>query len=325
MLRRYRVAEVIILLSTLLGVRSEGMYRFMSEMPEDAFGFAGRPGSAPDEQRLRWLTGWLEEAEALQVLSAGRYGPGPFPVPAELQLRARAVRAAVAEREPFTPVSAILPHAEDDAALNAAASRPDIQAAFPPGTSWRVRYVDLSKVIAVQKIVIIDGLHERVTGISKDSPELFDLCLPAQQQPLEVETTPEPDGRSITFSSLNPNLRVQGYQANLGPTGGTVTYIIGGGSPYVTVVEVGDRFFLRDGNHRAVALLAAGITAVPAVVVAGFSYSDAAPGPGFLGPQVALGDHPPMLADFLDERVSDAGVRRRPRKVTRLSASDFTV
>ncbi len=129
----------------------------------------------------------------------------------------------------------------------------------------------------------------------------------------------------MTFTSLNPNLRVQGCQVKMGPGGGSVTFIVGPGSPYVAVVELGDRFFLRDGHHRAVALLAAGVTAVPAVVVTGASYSDVATVPGLFGPQVGLSDHPPTLADYLDESVSDPGVRRHPRKVTRMSAAEFAV
>lgn len=324
MLRRHRVAEVTILLPTLLGARLEGIYRFMSEMSENAFVFQEQSGSAPDEQQVRWLTGWLEEAEALPALSGGKYGPGPFPVPADLQLRSRAARAAVAEREPFAPRSVILPHAADDAVLNGVASRPDVHAGFA-GVPWRVLYVDLSNVIAVQKLVVLDGLHQRVTGITKDSPELLDLCLPAQQRPTPVEAIQDLDGRSVTFSSPNPNLRFQGYHVNFGPGGGTVTFIVRVVSSYVTVVELGDRFFLRDGYHRAVALAAAGVTVVPAVVVTGSSYSDVAMTPGMLGPQVALGDHPPMLVDFLDAQVSDTSTRRRTRKVTRLSASEFAV
>ncbi len=295
----------------------------MSELSEHALvTFPGRTGSALADENVRWLTGWLDEPEALQALSAGRYGAGPFLVPAELQVKAQTARAAVAERGPFEPQSAIIPHAEDDAVLTEVATRQDIQAAFP-GASWRPQYVDLSKVIVLQKLVVTDGLHERATGITRGSSELLELCLPTQQQPIPLEIAPDADGRAVTITSLNPNLRVHGLQANLGPTGGSVTFLIGPGSPYVTVVELDGRFFLRDGHHRAVALTAAGITVVPAIVVAGTSYADAATVPGLFGPGVSLGDRPPMVADFLDERVSTAGVRRPLRKITRLSASEF--
>jgi hypothetical protein len=138
-----------------------------------------------------------------------------------------------------------------------------------------------------------------------------------------MDITTDADGRAATISSLNPNLRVQGFQANLGPTGGSVTFVVGPGSPHVTVVELGGRFFLRDGHHRAAALMAAGITAAPVVVVTGTSYADAAMVPGLFGPGVALGDRPPMVADFLDEGVSAAAVRRPLRKITRFSPSEF--
>jgi hypothetical protein len=300
------------------------MYRFMSELFERGFvAPEGRAESVPADENVRWLTGWLDEPEALQALSAGRYGAGPFPVPVELQMKAKAARDAVAARTLFEPQSAILPHAEGDVVLTGVATRQDIQAAFP-GASWRPQYVDLSKVIVLQKLIVTDGLDERVTGISKGSPDLLELCLPTQQQPFPLELTADADGHAATITSLNPNLRVQGFQANLGPTGGSVTFVVGTGAPYVTVVELGGRFLLRDGHHRVVALMAAGITAAPVVVVAGASYADAAM-PGLFGPGVALGDRPPTVADFLDERVSATAVRRPLRKITRISASEFPV
>jgi len=297
----------------------------MSELFDHEFGVPGglAPGE-PAQENVRWLTGWLEEPEALQALSAGRYGAGPFPVPAELQVKARAAREAVAARAPFEPQSAILPHAEGDVVLTEVAARQDIQAAFP-GASWRPQYVDLGKVIVLQKMVVSDGLDKLVTGIAKGSPELLELCLPAQQPPFPIDLTADADGRGATLTSLNPNLRVQQVQGSLGPTGGSITFIVGPGSPYVTVVELGGRFLLRDGHHRAVALMAAGVTSAPVVVVTGTSYADAAMVPGLFGPGVTLGVRPPMVTDFLDERVSATAIRRPLRKITRISASEFAV
>jgi hypothetical protein len=130
---------------------------------------------------------------------------------------------------------------------------------------------------------------------------------------------------AATITSLNPNLRVQGFQANLGPTGASVTFVVGAGSPHMTLVEFDGRFLLRDGHHRAVALMAAGITVAPVVVVTWTSYADAATVPGLFAPGVALGERPSMVADFFDERVSAAAVRRPLRKITRISAWEFHV
>jgi hypothetical protein len=297
----------------------------MSELFDHGFAApGGRAGAEPAQENVRWLTGWLEEPEALQALSTGRYGAGPFPVPVDLQVKARAAREAVAARAPFEPQSAILPHAAGDVVLTQVAARQDIQAAFP-GASWRPQYVDLSTLIVLQKLVVTDGLDQRVAGIAKDSPELLELCLPTQQLPFPIDLTLDPDGHGATLTSLNPNLRVQQVQAGIGPTAGSITFFIGPGSPYVTVVELGGRSLLRDGHHRAVALMAAGITAAPAVVVTGTSYADAAVVPGLFGPGVTLGDRPPTVADFLDERVSAAATRHPLRKITRMSASEFAV
>jgi hypothetical protein len=93
----------------------------------------------------------------------------------------------------------------------------------------------------------------------------------------------------------------------------------------LTVVEFGDRLFLRDGHHRAVTLLAARIKAVPAIMVTGKSYADAATVPGLFGPEVALGDRRSLVTDFLDDRVCAAAIRRPLRKVARICASEFPV
>jgi len=111
---------------------------------------------------------------------------------------------------------------------------------------------------ALQKLIVTDHLDTRIAGAVEDSGELLELCLPSQPQPIPVEISLDADGHAVTVSSLSPNLRIQGIQVNFGPIAGSVTFVVGSGSPYLTVVELGDRLFLRDGHHRAVALLAAG-------------------------------------------------------------------
>jgi len=124
----------------------------MSEQLEyRAFHSGGDPRPEPADENVRWLTGWLDEPEAMQALSVGRYGRGPYPV--ELQGQARAARAAVAARPPFEPQPAVLPYVEGDPVLAALSARPDIHATFA-GASWQPRYIDLSKVIALQKLIV---------------------------------------------------------------------------------------------------------------------------------------------------------------------------
>lgn len=282
----------------------------------------GNARPEPADENVRWLTGWLDEPEALQALSAGRYGLGPYPV--GLQEQARAARAAVAVRPPFEPQLAVLPHVEGDPVLAVVSARADIHATFA-GASWQPRYIDLGKVIALQKLIVTDNLDARIAGAAADSGELLELCLPSQPQPIPVEISPDADGHAVTVSSLSPNLRIQGIQVNFGPIAGSVTFVVGSGSPYLTVVELGDRLFLRDGHHRAVALLAAGIKAVPAIMVTGRSYADVATVPGLFGPEVTLGDRPPLVTDFFDDRVCAAAIRRPLRKVARISASEFPI
>src|SRR5206468_10090750 len=74
------------------------------------------------------------------------------------------------------------------------------------------------------------------------------------------------------------------------------------GGSFLKVYRLGDRYLLRDGTHRAVALLARGIEVVPALVG---EYSS--PGevvlPGGLPREAIFGSRPPLLPDYLDDAV----------------------
>jgi hypothetical protein len=73
---------------------------------------------------------------------------------------------------------------------------------------------------------------------------------------------------------------------------------------YVQVARLGDRYFLRDGYHRAYGLLAAGIRYVPALVKDFPSFEEVGLPPGLLPQGAYLGDRPPLLTDYLDDSVA---------------------
>ncbi len=84
-----------------------------------------------------------------------------------------------------------------------------------------------------------------------------------------------------------------------------------------------DRYVLRDGYHRAVALLARGINVVPALVSASPGIDPPRIGRGMLSRQVVMGRRPPMLPDYLDNDVSAEVSLPSTRRVIIVQALDL--
>jgi len=159
-------------------------------------------------------------------------------------------------------------------------------------------------------------------------------------------TLPEPELRptavvqdvatnSYTIASENPNLRVggmaQSQAAATAASGAQMPINIYGffvtfGGPWMQAAEFQGRWFLRDGYHRAFHLLARGISRVPCIAVSAHSLEDLGlVRPGFVGAEVLLGDRPPVVSDFHDDRWSVNGSLPRIRKVVRIRAEEFVV
>jgi hypothetical protein len=100
-------------------------------------------------------------------------------------------------------------------ALDEAATRTDLQSAFKD-QRWSLEWVDMSKVVAVQREVITDGLEQRVQGAAEDEAALLELCIPEAPESADVEFNLDPDRRGITLVSPNPNLRLTGLRHQTG-------------------------------------------------------------------------------------------------------------
>jgi hypothetical protein len=281
---------------------------------------AGHTPQLPDQQ-VRWLLGYLPDAEALQVISGGRYGFGPYP--AELQQHISAARSAVAARSAFITQPAVIDGAQDDTLLGPLAARPDIQAAFA-GAAWHPSFVDLRKVIALQKLVVTQGLDERVSAAVGNRADLVELCLP-QPAPEPIEFGTDPARRAVTVTSLNPNLHFGGFNLDQLAQGGPIICGCGISTNVVTVVRFAERYFLRDGTHRAVGLLRHGVFEVPAILVEATTTADITTNREFFPPDVVLGERPPRLTDFLEDNICANATRRRTRRVVRLIADEYDV
>jgi hypothetical protein len=287
-------------------------------------------GEPIDLSSTRVLLGWLSEQEAIRLL-LGR-NPAPQDDLTAIREQAMRARAAVLSR----------PHAEtgdpiiqgDRALLDQIAARPELRASFPD-VPWTIEWVDLTRVMSIQKAIKTDGLDLRVSGVKDDPAAIAELCLPTEQPEPPLGGFMDQDGLGFTTSSLNPNLRVTGAQVSDALVGTSpdvppqkmkaITFFVSLGSSYVHVARYQGRYFLRDGYHRAVGLLRAGITDAPAVIIDAPAFQYIVPTPGLFDHEVAFSDHAPMLTDFWDDSVSADARQPAVRTVLRIQAQKFPV
>jgi hypothetical protein len=105
-----------------------------------------------------------------------------------------------------------------------------------------------------------------------------------------------------------------------------VTFFVTMGSSYLTAARYKGRIFLRDGYHRATALLNNGVTDVPCIFIEARTFEEvAAPGAGFLSYETVFGMHPPLLPDFWDPAVAAEVRQIELRKVIRIRGDEFPV
>lgn len=286
-------------------------------------------------QSCRALIGWSQsDQEALQLLL------GRNPVPTDdivaLQQTIAECRAAVASRPAITLTNPVV-DAGDDPILREIKERPEVQAAFA-GQVWFPGMVNLREVLAFQKIINTEGLESRIASARTSKEGLFKLCLPENPPLPPTGAMVDLDGKGITVSALNPNLRILGNQvseAQINTVPNTpamkamaLTFFINMGNNYLQVVRYNDRYFIRDGYHRAVGLLRENIDVVPCIVIEARDFAqDVVSGQQnmFLPYEVLYGPYPPRLTDFWDDAVSRTVMRLTTRKVIRIRGDEFLV
>lgn len=282
-----------------------------------------------DTRPTRSLIGWLDEGDALSHL-LGR-GPTPQDNLTEITKKIIAAKAAVSERPKFEASDPTV--LGDSATLSQIAARPDVQNSFA-GVNWSVQWVDLTRVQSVQKFIYADHLASRVAVAAQGSDALADLCFPRSQQE-QIQFNVDLDGLGILVSTYNPHLRVgclppqqmlvASAPGNLPQQMLSLPFGINLGISYLHVAQYQDRFILRDGTHRAVALLREGIRVVPAVIVEAPSWEFVAPIPGLLPEAIVVGDRPPLLTDFWDEVASADGRQQRIKTCWYIRANRISV
>jgi hypothetical protein len=279
--------------------------------------------STVDRTRLRparALLGWMDPGEAALMQAGRREEDADRP---EYVRRAEQARLVAGSRRTVVETKGVV--AEAPAALR------DYRAAFEarPQTAhlladgWRIALVDLQRVCAVQPTVFTDM---DVPDI--DPADLEALADVTIQPPAEskVDVQYDKERRAWVLLAPSPNFRiVYEFQTEVEPGVLGLGFGIRLLGSFLQVVRCGDRYLLRDGYHRAVALLARGINVVPGLVRDAGGPEEYRPRPGMLQPEAFLGNRPPLLPDYLDDDVSAAVQLPATRRVIMIQGIDIPV
>src|SRR5437773_612701 len=169
---------------------------------------------------------------------------------------------------------------------------------------WGV--IDISKVRCFQPNLNLEYIQDllRRTPTGDDFTRLHEFCQPLKGEGGEsaLLTGFNPSTNTFTIVSENLDLRilgnVQGEADQGGMTGKMVGFVYGFGLRQLTVAEYKVIYLLKNGYHRAYALMKGGITKIPALIVHVDSYEGTgAANPGFFPIDLVLSNRPPIMQD----------------------------
>jgi hypothetical protein len=194
----------------------------------------------------------------------------------------------LADRTAYREVSAFVSPATD--LLREQHRRIDLQTEMT-GLDWSLGIVDLRQLLAFQRRVILS--EPCSVPAADDWKGLIDLCF-AQPKPVVCDAVQ--NGASVLLRSENPNMQFH-FTGDL-----SRPIAIHTGSPFFEVAQYRNRWFLRDGYHRAYHCLAAGVVHLPSVIVHARTIGEVgAVHPWFFPEDVLFSDKPPRVHDFLED------------------------
>jgi hypothetical protein len=169
---------------------------------------------------------------------------------------------------------------------------------------FTVQYVDLTKVVAFQAYVRQASVRNYTLLVKRDDPaSAARIALPIDFRS-EFRARYDPHSGAWNIHSLDQNLRVVGQIGQPNADGTVALGFNFAVQPSIIKVQVyKGRSYLSDGYHRTVALLRRGFTESLALYreVSEFEQLGAV---GHLPIDAFIGDRPPLLTDYWDERVS---------------------
>lgn len=202
-------------------------------------------------------------------------------------------------RSPLQQSNVLLDHdfADLREAFLAQAERSDLLAEMT-GLTWSLGVVDLRLLVAFQRRLFFSSeMFLPPIPAAQDWPALLALTF-APAQLVKYGMSHDAASQVLLLRSNNPNLHVR--------IAGDVNspLRIHAGSPFFEVAYFRDRWFLRDGYHRAFAFLRAGVFEVPAVIVEAKTIEElGAVKPWFFSEEVLFSADPPRVLDFLDDNL----------------------
>jgi hypothetical protein len=188
------------------------------------------------------------------------------------------------------------------------------------GLDWTLGVVDLRRILSFQRRLVFSSKRKRLISCKRnDWPSLISLSIGTRRSTEHqlVRTDCAADSLDISLHSSNPDLqfRLDATQS----AAGLSPLSLYGGSPFLEVARLRDRWFLRDGYHRAYDLLRAEIHHVPAVIVFARTIEEVgAIEPWFFNEDQLFSERPPRVTDFLDESLVLSYKRIALHKVIRV-------
>jgi hypothetical protein len=258
----------------------------------------------------RALLGWLSDKQARGALNSQRRD---VELSDEQRRSVEAARAAVATRGSFRATSPILGPCPEILRSHGAALYAHERFRAFRDEGWEIAMVDLTRVCVVQHTVLAES-DPKITNVdSDDLAALAHITLPIpNSQPLSYQIDSQ---RNVAvLSSFDSNLRIAGFATQQVTRGTLMGFIVEVATSYLQVAQVGGRFVLRDGNHRAASLVRRGITRVPALFRALAHGEDLAVPKSALSPAMYLGERPATPLDYWDPAVSTSVFVPRRRK-----------
>lgn len=228
----------------------------------------------------------------------------------DLEGSSQRARQCVEQRPVFAEESALLPEITRNLQhrIRPLLQRGDLLHEYR-GLQWDIGVVDLRRLVAFQRRIVIDPEESQAQAIEQDDWDRFLALAFDGKRSTEVDvqhTQIAEDTRQIVLRSSNPDLRlcVETKEANL--------LRLHGGSPFFEVAHYRGRWFLRDGYHRAYNLIRSGVRSMFAVIVEARNIAEVgAVKPWFFDEQTLFSDRPPMVTDFHNAAIVLSYSRRR--------------